>query len=207
VLSGLLLAMPLVITFWILFQLYSILRSAILDPIAQLVTRLVASGHGGAPPAWWMQWVAPFVAIGLIILILYIVGYFVRTKVAWAVDWVMLRVPGVTFIYETIREVFLSLEKQTQSKQPQRVVLVPFPHPGAKALALVTRRLSDSTTGRAILCVYVMTSVVPPAGFILFVPETDVVDLNWQTKEMFQVILSGGLSTPEHLPFDSNHTD
>ena len=46
----------------------------------------------------------------------------------------------------------------------KRVVLVPFPHPGARSLAFVTNSLHDVTTGRTILTVCVLTGVMPPAG-------------------------------------------
>ena len=53
----------------------------------------------------------------------------------------------------------------------KRVVLVEFPHPGMRSLGLVTNSLHDATTGRTILTVCVMTGIMPPTGFTLFVPE------------------------------------
>src|SRR5262249_51499307 len=128
-------------------------------------------------------------------------GYFVRTRIARLLDWSMSRVPGVTIVYQSIRDIFQALDHQRQDKRPQRVVLVPFPHPGARALALVTKTLRDAETQKTILCVYVVTALMPPAGFTLFIPEEEVTEVAVTPKEAFQIILSGGLTAPPAVPF------
>jgi uncharacterized membrane protein len=203
VLSGLLLALPLALTIWIVYQAYGFVRGLLLDPLSQIVTGAVARSEGGALPAWWVQWVAPLVAACLVLLLLYILGYFVSSRIARAVDWLMAHLPGVDLVYKALRDVFASLNKQRLAAKPQRVVLVPFPHPGTKALAIVNQELKETGTGRSILCVFVMTSVVPPAGFTLFVPESDVVDAGWPLNTMFQTILSGGLTAPPAIPYET----
>jgi uncharacterized membrane protein len=200
IISGLFLALPITITISIIYWLFTTLQAFLLDPIAHLVVLLIGNraGAGGAPPLpyWWERYISPLIAIGLVLVLLYFLGYFARSRVARLLDWLMLRVPGVTVIYSAVRNVILSMETQRQSRMPYRMVLVPFPHPGMKALAMVTKELRDADTQKTILCVYVMTAVVPPAGFTLFVPEEEVVDVDWTTNETFQVILSGGMTAP-----------
>ncbi|MCA1684504.1 MAG: DUF502 domain-containing protein, partial [Planctomycetia bacterium] len=100
-------------------------------------------------------------------------------------------------IFKAVNNVFQSLGKQLQGdKSFKRVVLVTFPHPGMRSLAFVTNSLLDAATGKTILCVCVLTGVMPPAGFTLFVPEEDVTDIDWSVNQTIQVILSGGLTSP-----------
>jgi uncharacterized membrane protein len=197
--SGLVLALPFVITIWIIYWLYSTLQGIVLDPIAHLINAYVLGGraHEGQPFWWWWdRVVAPLIAIAAVLAFLYFLGYLVRSRVALMVDWVMLRVPGVTIIYKAVRGMFQSLEGSGRGGQFKRVVLVAFPHPGMRALAFVTRSLHDADTGRTILCVCILTGVMPPSGFTLFVPEEEVTEVDWTVNEVLQVILSGGLTSP-----------
>ncbi len=201
IVSGLILALPIVLTFWIIYWLYSTLKQLILDPIAWAITYLLDIDAIGDLPRWWNQLAAPLVSIILVLLVLYVLGLIVHSRLHRAVDWVLLRLPLVTTIYKAIRNVFHSLENQAQSSRFQRVVLVEFPHPGMRALAFVTSSLLDATTGKTILSVCVLTGVVPPAGFTLFVPEEGVIDLGWSVNQTLQAILSGGITVPSAIPF------
>lgn len=197
IISGLLLALPIALTFWILYWLYSSLQAIVLGPM----TRLYVSIRHVDPPPWWDRWAAPPIAAALILVLLYLLGLFVRSSALAAVDWVLFRVPVVTTIYRALRNVSQSLANQMQKQQYQRVVLVEFPHPGIRALAFVTNTLQDAATGQTILCVCVLTGVMPPAGFTLYVPEDKVIDVAWSANECLQAILSGGMTSPASIHF------
>ena len=200
--SGLLLALPIALTFWIIYQLFAALQGVLLDPLALLFNRFVFRNQTiDGLPFWWVRVVSPLIAIGAVLVFLYFLGYLVRSRVAQVVDWVMLRLPIVTIVYKAVRNVVAALANQGHARRPQRVVLVPFPHPGSKALAYVTKSIRDADTQRTILCVCVLTGVLPPAGFTLFVPEEEVVDVDWTVNEMLQAILSGGITAPDLIRY------
>ena len=81
------------------------------------------------------------------------------------------------------------------------MVLLPFPHAGSRSLGLVTNSLRDVTTGRTILTVCVLTGVMPPAGFTLFVPEESVTNIGWSVNDTLQSILSGGITAPSTINY------
>ena len=85
--------------------------------------------------------------------------------------------------------------------QFKRVVLVPFPHPGMKAPAFVTSECTDTSTGQTILCVYVPTTPVPTSGYMLLIPQAEVVDLNWDLEDTLQAIVSGGITVPKDVSY------
>ncbi len=196
VVSGLVLALPIALTFWIIYQLYSILNGAILVPASWVVRKLLGFRTDIDGNSAWLNYIAPIIAIVLVLGLLYILGLFARSGARRAFDWVLLRLPVVTTIYKATSNVIQSLEAQRHGNSFQRVVLVDFPHPGSKALAFVTRSLRDATTDRTILCVCVLTGVFPPAGFTLYVPEESVTDVDWSVNQALQAILSGGITTP-----------
>ncbi len=201
IISGLVLALPIVLTFWIVYWLYSTLTQAVLDPLANLVGSLIRSPW--SQTLWWRRVVNPSIAVVLVMTILYCLGLFARTWVLRLLDRVLLTVPVVTTIYTALSNVFQSLGDQFQNPRPQRVVLVEFPHPGSRALAFVTNTLRDPSTDQTILCVCVLTGVFPPAGFTFFVPEESVIDIDWSVNQSLQAILSGGITAPATIPFSA----
>jgi uncharacterized membrane protein len=113
----------------------------------------------------------------------------------------MMRVPVVSQIYSPVQKMFEALEKQPGQQRPQRLVLIKFPHPGVKLPAFVTAECRDIDTQKVLLCVYVPTTPVPTSGFFLLVPEDEVTDLNWNTEQTLQAIMSGGLATPPMVSY------
>jgi uncharacterized membrane protein len=201
ILSGLIAALPIALTFWIVFWLYATLKQVVLDPAIALV-QYILGRQGLADDRVLYTYVSPLIATLLVLFSLYCLGLFVRSRFHRMVDWMMLHLPGVNTIFKAVNNVFQSLGKQLQGDQAfQRVVLVAFPHPGSKALAFVTNTLRDATTDRTILCVCVLTGVMPPSGFTLFVPEEDVIDIDWSVNQTIQAILSGGLTSPAAIHY------
>jgi uncharacterized membrane protein len=199
IIGGLLAALPIALTFFVIHWLY-VTAIAALTPLIEAV-RYVLGNHGLEARAWYNV-VAPAVAVVIVLCSLYLLGLFVHTRVHRAVDWLMLRVPVVNTIFKAINNVFESLGKQMGGGSGlKRVVLVEYPHPGMRSLAFVTNTLRDATTDRTILCVCVLTGVMPPSGFTLFVPEEDVTDVDWSANQTLQAILSGGITAPASIHY------
>jgi uncharacterized membrane protein len=47
----------------------------------------------------------------------------------------------------------------------------------------------------------VLTGLMPPAGFTLFVPEESVTNIAWSANDTLQAILSGGITAPATIHF------
>ncbi len=201
IISGLFVALPVIITFWIVFWLYISFHEYILDPIFRWFERLLTNETFAALPSWWDDFIAPIVAILLALSFLYFLGLFVRSRMYRLFNSLIARVPVVATIYQAVRNLFEGLEKQRHAPPTSRVVLVAFPHPGMRSLGVVTNSLRDAQTQKTILCVCVLTGVVPPAGFTLFVPEENVTDTPWTMNNLVQAILSGGLTLPTNIPY------
>jgi uncharacterized membrane protein len=134
------------------------------------------------------------------VLLLYGLGFFVHTRLRRALDWVLLRVPVISVLYDGVRKLCQALDKQP-GQRPQRVVLVAFPHPGMKVPAFVTATCRDIETQKVVLCVYVPTTPVPTSGYFLLVPEEEVTELNWTSEEALQAIISAGFTAPPEVHY------
>jgi uncharacterized membrane protein len=204
ILGGLLLAMPLLLTLWIIGWFYSILEQKVIDPLAALLLwKLKWTTSSTELPYWFETYVAPVIAIAVALVLLYSLDLFADTRLHRGIDWALRRVPLFSHIYNPIQQVFQSLEQQGAEQQPQRMVLVTFPHPGVKLPAFVTGACRDVETQRVVLCVYVPTTPVPTSGFFLLVPEEEVTELNWNTEQTLQAVMSGGLACPREVSYFS----
>ncbi len=204
--GGLIFALPIAITFSIVYWMLITLQSFVLNPLAKMTAWLQAYfRHYPALeslPGWWYEVASPILAILLGIGTLYFLGLALQSWVYRWVEWLMMKVPVVNTIYRAVSNVVRSLGSQLQSGGGfKRVVLVEFPHPGMRSLGLVTNSLRDVTTGRTILTVYIMTGIMPPAGFTLFVPEDSVTNIAWNVNDTLQAILSGGITTPPTIHY------
>ena len=216
--AGLMVALPIAITFWIVWWLYSTLREVVIDPVARLLMRVseTESPDNKFPagtPDWFkayiesqnqtdgLSFVAPIFAFIIVLLLLYFLGLFFQSRLHKIVDWFLLSVPGVTTIYKAVSNVFASISQSGETQKFKRVVLIKFPHPGIQVPAFVTSTCIDERTGKNILCVYVPTTPVPTSGYMLMVPEEDVSDLEWDMNETLQAIVSGGITVPEKVDY------
>ena len=201
IVSGLILALPIVITFWIVYQLYLTLQGLVIRPTTSVIQWIAGQERMQELPKWWQDFVSPIVALGCALALLYFLGLFVSTRLARFIDWLMSRVPVVTTIYQAVRGVFQSLGNPKGPGRFKRVVSVAYGGPGLRVPGFVTQSMRDPGTGRTILSVFVPFAPLPTSGFVLLVAEEDVVDLGWTVNETMQGIVSGGLSMPATVRF------
>jgi uncharacterized membrane protein len=199
IIAGLLLVLPFVVTFWIVYWLYTTLDLYVISPVSQLVVRAAAGSRVDAV----LQYVAPLVGLALVGLFLYFLGFVARSRVIRLFDTFLLRVPIVTSIYSAASRMFQSLGGTGDMSRFKRVVLVSFPHLGMRVPGFVTSSCRDLSTGRTILCVYVPTTPIPTSGYMLLVPEEEVTDLDWSLEETIQAVVSFGLTAPEEVRYYS----
>lgn len=202
VIAGLLLAMPFTITFWIVYWLYSTLEGYVIGPVARLLVRLVEGQTGGTDlPLWFTGYVAPLLGMIGVVLLLYFLGAFARSRLAGLFDHLLLRVPMVKVIHNAVSKIFQSLRGEGDLTRFKRIVLVSYPHPGMRVPGFVTSSCRDVETQKTILCVYVPTTPVPSSGYMLLIPEEEVTELDWNLEETIQAVASFGITTPDHVRY------
>ncbi|MEI8371427.1 MAG: DUF502 domain-containing protein [Planctomycetota bacterium] len=208
ILGGVLVVLPILITLWIIHWLYSTLEKYVIDPLALLVLWQVNGRRPDTEPAIWFEtYAAPVIAILIALALLYCCGLFVRSRLRQVIDWILLRLPVVSVVYNGVRNVFQALDRQGEQQHLQRAVLVAFPHPGMKTPAFVTATCRDIETQKVLLCVFVPTAPMPVSGFLLLVPEEEVTELNWSPEQTLQTLISVGLTIPPEIHYFKNRPD
>ena len=202
--SGLFVALPVFITFLIIDWVYRVLLDRIIGPVAGQLKRIWFPNAEGSNWQFWIEYVlTPAAAILLVLSALYIAGMFFNSRLHQVMDWILLNVPGVNVVYSAVKNVVDAIgNSRTDTENFKRTVLVEFPHPGMKVPAFVTSECQDQDTGRRLLSVYVPTTPIPTSGYMLLVPESDVVEIEWNLNETLQAIVSGGITMPEQVRYN-----
>src|SRR5262249_10794590 len=82
ILGGLLLVLPILVTLWIVYWIYTTLERLAIDPLAQMVLWKVRGSKADVElPPWFENYAAPVVAILVTLLLLYGLGFLVHSRV------------------------------------------------------------------------------------------------------------------------------
>ena len=119
-------------------------------------------------------------------------------------ELMMSRMPVVRNVYSAIKQIFESVIT-TAGPNPafQKVGLIEFPSEGLWSLVFVTAETGGEIAetrpgGEAdLLTVFMPTGIVPPQGFICFVPRKNVTFLSMTVEEAAKLILSAGIVVPD----------
>lgn len=201
IVAGLLLVLPFVITAWIVYWLYTFLENYAIGPVARLVVKVAGERGDAVLPHWFMPYVAPALGGAIILAGLYFLGFFARARAGRVLDAILLRLPIITPIHKSVRQIFTAIGGGGELTRFQRAVLVEFPHPGMRVPGFVTATCRDTATDETILCVYVPTTPVPTSGYMLLVPEDQVSELNWNIEQSVQAVVSFGLAAPPEVSY------
>ncbi len=111
---------------------------------------------------------------------------------------VLERMPIIRGIHATFKQVFETVLSH-QSDAFRQVVLVEYPRRGIWALGFLTGETLgevQNLTAEKVLNIFLPTTPNPTSGFLLFLPEDDVVVLDMTVEEGIKMVMSGGIVTP-----------
>jgi uncharacterized membrane protein len=144
---------------------------------------------------WYWSWFALFLTVVLICLAgRYGRNYLGRKTIEW-VDHVLLQVPLLNKIYGTVKQVNESFSSNKSSFK--QVVLVAFPHARSRSLAFVTGE-QKGLGAEKLISVFIPTTPNPTSGFLLLVPESEIIKLDISVADGIKFIISLGAISPDY---------
>ena len=187
IVSGFLVLVPLVITVWILYFVFSLVDGTFRSEDGFL--RFVVKDTP------WDFW-----GMGVIITLslLYVTGAFLAGKRVrkWE-DALLCRIPIFGSIYSVSRQSIDALSSTT-GQHFSRVVFVDWPRPGIKALGFVTGRLHAGPDGGIpMVVVYIPTVPNPTSGMLAWIPEDQVFNTEITVEDAMKTVFSGGIVLPQ----------
>ena len=188
--AGLLVWIPLVITFWVLKLLVDLMDQTLLLLPRQYQTEALLGFH------------VPGMGIILTTVIVLFTGAlaanFFGRKLLLLGHGILTRVPVVRSIYSGVKQISDTLFSP-EGKAFRRAVLVRYPHAGAWTVALVTGTPEHEVAdilGREQISVFVPTTPNITAGFFLVVPRSETVELDMSVDAALKYIISMGVAEP-----------
>ncbi|MDD5476047.1 MAG: DUF502 domain-containing protein [Syntrophales bacterium] len=141
----------------------------------------------------------------VLILLIFAVGMIVRSYlgkkiVAWG-EIILDKIPIIRTIYMASKQLAHAMFSD-DSKSFSRVVLIEYPRRDLYCIAFVsgdTKGELQEKTRENLINVFVPTTPNPTSGFLLMVPESDVINLDMSVDEAFALIVSGGIYTPQEI--------
>ena len=191
-LTGLLLLAPLVVTVWAFLKIIDIVGGS----FRPLFDTLIPHRLQDIPLVWEIA--VTLVVFGLITLFGWVSHYFFGKYLLDLGERVILAVPGLNTVYRSVKQVVATFSSQNRNVF-SRVVLVQFPRPGVWTLGFLTGKTqaeAQARAGQELWTVFVPTSPNPTGGYVLFVPPSEVHELDMSVGDGMKMVISGGAVVP-----------
>jgi uncharacterized membrane protein len=191
--TGLLLVTPLAVTLFVL-QFVFVRTTGLLNPLVR-ATRLTT--YTGNVEIVAQLLAALLIAAGITFLG-YLASWSLGQRLFGGFERAIRLVPLVRTVYFGVRQVSESLVQRTAGYET--VVLVEFPRKGVYAIGFVTNdgpTAARETTNEDLYNVFLPHSPNPTAGKLVFVPASDVYEVDMSVRQALRLLVTTGLSADD----------
>ncbi len=187
-LRGLITLLPLLVTIWLLWFMFSFLDGILGNIIAIFV------GHH-----------LPGLGFIITIFLILITGYFAThifgAQIFKLGEEILYRIPIVKGIYASAKQINEVLFIQKGTEEFRRACVVEYPRKGIYTMGFVTSDAAleiEKKVKSKLINIFIPNTPTPATGFLIMVPAQDVILLEMKTENAFKYVVSGGvLQTPE----------
>ena len=197
--AGVLVVVPLILTLWVTLWAFRLL-TAYLPLIVRALSSDLAALLAHNP---LVDFGARFISLLVVVLLIYLVGLMTRsvllTRLVKSWERLLLRLPVVSIVYSTMRQVGSSLLKDRPDKMFSKVVIIEYPRKGVWAIGFLSADAPDEinrVAGVRMKSVFVPTTPNPTSGFLLLVPVAEITILTMSVADGMRLVISGGAVPP-----------
>lgn len=193
--TGLLVLGPIVLTIWIIVNLFLFADNLLGKPIRYVLSEFFNI------PFFEQQSVYGIGFIALLILIL-ATGWFARMylggRIVRFMNGIIERIPLINKIYVATLQISEAL-LGGQREVFKYAVLIEYPKKDVYSIGFVTQdtkgAVQESIAGD-VISVFIPTTPNPTSGYLLFVPKADVTFINLSVEEALKLVISAGAVIP-----------
>ncbi len=198
--AGLLVVFPIFITFIIIKFLFGLI-GGILSPVVERAFILLGSSPKGTVDDFIVTSIAFILTFSALYFIGVIATNFFGKLILNFFEAILNKTPIIKNIYTSSKKLIeiISLPSRQSFK---RVVIVEYPRVGMKAFAFVTGNIKTKD-GAELTSIFVPTTPNPTSGFLIYLPEDDIIETSMDIEEGMKLIISGGILVPEHLELNN----
>jgi uncharacterized membrane protein len=202
-LAGLAVVTPLIITFWIMQVVYSVLHYWS-QPVLKFVVQQVNIAAGtividvqSAGFILFERFIGVLIPVIAVIALGVMATNVIGKSVMEAIDRLLLRIPFISFIYKSLKQVIDAFKNLGGKQSFKRVVYVDYPVPGMWMLGFVTGQFYDRIRQRNMTSIFLPCAASPMTGMLVVVEAERVSDAPMTMEEAMKMIFSGGLIGPD----------
>lgn len=182
--AGLLLLVPVGITYVVLKFLFDAIDGILQPAIAPLLGRHI-----------------PGLGAVIIILMVYLAGLLgaivVGKQLIRLGQSILLKVPIINMVYSSAKQLIESFSGSSTTGF-KRVVMVEYPRTGLWSIGFLTAVTKDEHDN-ALAIVYIPTAPTPQSGWVAFLPVREVFDTGMTVQQAMRLVLSGGIVAPPQI--------
>lgn len=183
---GLLAAIPLVLTIFVIRLLYVGIDRRVMGWIDQYTGTSI-----------------PGLGIIISLFVLFLLGLVASNVIGRQVfEWIerfTSRIPLIKITYQIGKQLSTTLSLP-ETEVFKRAVLVELLRPGSWTVGFVTGTIKDKgNQSERLLKIYVPTPPNPTSGFIIIISESETRDPGWTIEETMKLVVSGGIIGPAEI--------
>ena len=213
---GLVLIAPIVITGFIIhFLIRLVSGNRITKTLTDVIFALFPEAFRDGTVKFMLS---QFIAVLLVLLALFLLGFFVRSyfgrRLYRIAERVLVRIPVFNKIYVQVRHISETIfaQRQTMFKE---VVLVEYPRKGLYSIAFVTstvpapfrkRHFPSAPPDTSMAALFIPTTPNPTSGLLIFAPREDLTPLPISVPEAMKLVISAGAVYPGEGMMDDRPT-
>ena len=157
-------------------------------------------------PDYYLPFSIPGVGLVFAVILLTIIGALAANLLGRSLisagELMLGRTPIVRNVYRGLKQIFESVVTASSPSQSfQKVALMEFPSKGIWSIVFVTGDAASDITkeipGQDLISVFMPTGMLPPSGFVCFVPRKGVVPIRMSVEDAAKIIISAGMVNPE----------
>ena len=157
-------------------------------------------------PDSYLPFTVPGVGLVFAVLLLTIIGALAANLLGRSLisvgELMLGRTPIVRNVYQGLKQIFESVVSASSPAQSfQKVAVMEFPSKGIWSIVFVTgeaaREVTKEIPGQDLVSVFMPTGMLPPSGFVCFVPRKNVVPIHMSVEDAAKIIISAGMVNPE----------
>jgi uncharacterized membrane protein len=192
-LTGLLLVAPLVVTVWALRLIIGFVGGS----ITPLFSPYLPTALSHLPNIMW-DVLTTVIVLALVTLLGYVSRLFLGQFVGAMGERLIQSIPGIGGFYNSVKQ-FIETFGARDRTQFSKVVLVQFPRPGAYTIGFLTNTSQGephSHLASGHWAVFVPTCPSPVNGFFMYLPRTEIIELDMSVGDGMKTVISCGAVLP-----------
>lgn len=202
--AGLVVILPVILTFMILQFLIIKTNNLVLEPLTNI---LVQTAKPYLPDVYFpfaiyiVKFIIFIVLVSVVIAIGLATKLFIIRKLFSAIERFFLKVPMINKIYLSIKELSNAFLGQGRIMF-EKVALVEYPRKGVYSIGFITSNAREEVqhkTKKDMMNVFIPTTPNPTSGVFLLVPSSELIYLDMSVEEALKLVVSGGKFTPSYV--------